>query len=186
LTDIKFATAAKWKSWLAKNHAASEGVWLELQRKGSLQKRVSHAEALDIALCYGWIDGQTKRGDEDFFIQRFGPRGKRSIWSKINCQHAQRLVESGAMQAAGLAEIERAKADGRWDAAYEPQSKATVPPDLQAALDANVTAKVFFETLSSQNRYAILFRLQLAKRADTRARRLAGFLAMLAEGKTLH
>jgi len=184
--QLTFDSRQKWKRWLAQNHNKSSGVWLSLRRKGSPEKRVTHTEALDIALCYGWIDGKVTAGDQHAFLQRFVPRSKRSIWSKINCQNAQRLIETGQMQAAGLAEIERAKNDGRWDAAYEPSSRATVPDDLQAALDANPKAKAFFAKLSSKNRYAILFRLQLARKVKTRARKLQGFVKMLAEEKTLH
>jgi uncharacterized protein YdeI (YjbR/CyaY-like superfamily) len=183
---LTFANQRKWRQWLEKNHQTSSGVWLGLRKKGSALSGLTHTEALDSALCYGWIDAQVKAGDEHSFVQRFGPRTKRSIWSKVNQGHVQRLIESAEMHASGFAEIERAQNDGRWQAAYEPQSRASVPDDLQAALDANLKAKAFFARLDSKNRYAILFRLQLAKRAETRARKLQQFVDMLAEHRTLH
>ena len=147
---------------------------------------VTYAEALDVALCYGWIDGQRKRVDEQWFIQRFTPRRARSNWSKVNRDKVERLIADGKMQPAGLREIERAKEDGRWDAAYDSPSAATVPDDLQQALDANPAAAAFFATLNSQNRFAILYRVQDAKRPETRARRIETFVAMLAEGKSVY
>lgn len=169
-----------------KHGASSGGVWLQLAKKGAPLTSVSYAEALEVALCHGWIDGQKKSYDADSWLQKFTPRGARSIWSKINREKALGLIESGRMQAAGLAQIERAKADGRWEDAYEPASTATVPEDLQAELDRNPAAKAFFETLKGSNRYAILFRVQTAKKPDTRARRIAQFVAMLEKGETLH
>jgi uncharacterized protein YdeI (YjbR/CyaY-like superfamily) len=183
---LTFKSPEKWRTWLAKNDKLFTGVWLSLRKKGSPQEGLTYPEALDIALCYGWIDGQKKGGDEHFFLQRFTPRAKRSIWSKINCGHIQRLIDAGQMQAAGLAEVERAKADGRWEAAYLPQSRSTMPDDLKAALDAHPKAKAFFAKLSSQNRYAILFRLQLARKPETRARKLEAFVKMLIEEKKFH
>ena len=183
---VAFVTDAAWGTWLDKNHATSTGVWILIGKKGSSIESVTHAEALEVALCYGWIDGQRKGRDEKTFLQRFTPRRSRSIWSQINRDKAIALTASGKMQPAGVLEMDRAKKDGRWDAAYAPQAHAQVPPDLQAALDANKKAAKFFETLSSQNRYAILFRIHNAKRADTRSRRVAEFVAMLARHETLH
>jgi uncharacterized protein YdeI (YjbR/CyaY-like superfamily) len=175
-----------WAAWLAKNHGKSAGVWLRMAKKASGVKSVSHGEALEVALCYGWIDGQTKSADENTWVQKFIRRAKKSIWSKINRQKALALIEAGQMKPAGLEEIERAKKDGRWDAAYDSPRGATVPDDLQAALDGNAPAKAFFTTLNGQNRYAILFRIQTAKKADSRARRIQQFVEMLAKGEKLH
>ena len=147
---------------------------------------MTYAEALDAALCFGWIDGQVKRFDEDFYLQRFTPRRARSLWSKRNREHVARLEAEGRMQEAGRREVERAKADGRWEAAYDSPSNAEVPEDLQRALDADPKAAAHFATLSAGNRYAILHRLQTAKKAETRARRIAQYVAMLAEGRTIH
>jgi len=186
LPQVAFATSAAWREWLDGHHATSQGVWLRFAKQASGIASVSHAEALEIALCYGWIDGQTKRLDEHHWLQRFIPRKPNSIWSRINRQKALDLIERGLMRPAGHAAIERARANGRWEAAYEGQSKSTIPPDLQTALDASPKAVAFFKTLSSQNRYAILFRLQTAKKPETRAARLAKFVAMLERGETLH
>lgn len=183
---VRAATQHDWARWLAEHHADSPGVWLQMAKKGASTTTVTYAEALEEALRYGWIDGQARRIDDEFYVQRFTPRTKRSIWSKVNRAKAEALIAAGRMEPTGLAAVEAARADGRWDAAYEPASRATVPPDLQAALDGNARAKRFFATLSSQNRYAILFRIQTAKRAETRARRIAEFVAMLARGETLH
>jgi len=157
---------------------------LKIAKKGRGIASVTHAEALEEALCFGWIDAVRHAHDDDFFLQRFVPRRPRSKWSQVNRDKAVALIEAGRMHPAGLAEVERARGDGRWDAAYEPQSRATVPDDLQAALDANPAAAETFATLRSQNRYAILFRLRDAKRAETRARRLGQFVAMLERGET--
>jgi uncharacterized protein YdeI (YjbR/CyaY-like superfamily) len=181
-----FATSVAWHDWLDRHHSVSSGVWLCFAKQASGIASVNHAEALEAALCYGWIDGQTKRLDEHHWLQKFIPRKPNSIWSRINRQKALDLIGHGHMQPAGHAAIERAKANGRWEAAYEGQSKATIPPDLQAALDDSPKAASFFKTLSSQNRYAILFRLQTAKKPETRASRLAKFVAMLKRGETLH
>lgn len=181
-----FRSKKTWSAWLEKNHAASSGVWLRLGKKGSGVKSVSRDEALDAALCYGWIDGQAKSEGEESWLQKFTPRSKRSIWSKINREKVQALIESGEMRPAGLVEIERAKADGRWDAAYDSPKNATVPDDLQAALNKNKKAKSFFETLSGRNRFAILFRIQTAKKAETRAKRIREFVEMLARGEKLY
>jgi uncharacterized protein YdeI (YjbR/CyaY-like superfamily) len=183
---LTFETQATWREWLSRHHAASQGIWVQFAKQGSGIASVSHVEALEGALCYGWIDGQTKRLDNYHWLQKFTPRKPNSIWSRINRQKALDLIERGLMQPAGHATIERAKANGRWEAAYEAQSKATIPPDLQAALDDSPKAAAFFIELSSQNRYAILFRLQTAKKPETRASRLAKFVSMLERGETLH
>jgi uncharacterized protein YdeI (YjbR/CyaY-like superfamily) len=183
---LLFQNQKAWAAWLAKNQGKSFGVWLRLAKKASGLRSVSHNEALEAALCYGWIDGQTKSADENAWLQKFTPRTKKSIWSKINRQKALALIEAGQMKLAGLEEIERAKKDGRWEAAYDSPRAATVPDDLQAALEGNARAKAFFITLSGQNRYAILFRIQTAKKAETRARRIQQFIEMLAKNETLH
>jgi uncharacterized protein YdeI (YjbR/CyaY-like superfamily) len=186
LPVVSFASQQAWRTWLDKNYSASSGVWLKIAKKGSGVTTVSYAEALEIALCYGWIDGQKGRFDERYFLQRFTPRRPRSKWSKINCAKVTELIEKGAMEPAGLREVERAKADGRWAAAYASQSSATVPDDLQQELDKNKKAREFFATLSSVNRYAILYRIQDAKRPETRARRIAKFVEMLTKHEAIH
>ena len=183
---LLFETADDWAAWLEENHATSPGVWMQIGKKGSGLTSATHEEALEVALCHGWIDGQRKSLDETSFLQKFTRRGARSIWSKINRAKVEKLIESGRMRPPGLAEIERAKRDGRWDQAYDSHRTATVPGDLQAALDASPRAKAFFATLNSQNRYAILFRLQTAKKPETREKRLRDFVAMLERGETLH
>ena len=182
-TALTFASQAEWEHWLEKHHAASAGAWLRIGKKGAGVESVSHAEALESALCYGWIDGQRRALDERFFLQRFTPRRARSTWSRVNRDKATALIEQGRMKPAGLAEVERAQRDGRWDAAYEPQSTAKVPDDLQRELERNPRAAKFFAALDSRNRYAIIYRLQDAKRPETRARRLARFVAMLEAGE---
>jgi uncharacterized protein YdeI (YjbR/CyaY-like superfamily) len=183
---LPFETRDAWESWLAANHWSASGVWIRFGRKGSGVPSVTHAEALEVALCYGWIDARSRGVDELHWVQRFTPRSSRSTWSKVNREKAAALIERGAMRPAGLREVERARADGRWDAAYEPQSTATVPDDLREALDRDPEALAFFESLDSRNRYAILHRLQAAKRPETRARRLETFVTMLSEGRTIH
>jgi uncharacterized protein YdeI (YjbR/CyaY-like superfamily) len=184
---VRFETQDQWRDWLAVNHAGRpDGVWIEMAKKSSGIASITHPEAVEVALCFGWIDSQRKSVDDRWFAQRFTPRRARSKWSRLMCQKAEELMASGAMQPAGLAEVERAKADGRWDAAYEPPSTATVPEDLRAALDANPAAAQFFATLSGQNRYAILHRIHDAKRPETRARRIDRYVAMCAAGQTLH
>jgi len=185
-TPVECTTAAAWERWLKRHHATAAGVWIRMAKKASGIASIDHPGALELALCYGWIDGQRKSEDAQYFLQRFTPRTKRSIWSQINRAKVLKLIEEGRMQPAGLAEIERAKADGRWEAAYEAASVATVPPDLQAALDANRKAAKFFATLDSRNRYAVLFRTQGAKKPETRARRIAQFVEMLAKGEKIH
>lgn len=183
---LQFARPAQWAAWLRKHHAKSTGVWLRIAKKGADDTSITYPEALELALCFGWIDALKKNDGPQHWVQRFTPRAKRSIWSKVNREKALKLVELGRMQPAGLAEMQRARADGRWQAAYDPQSASTVPPDLQAAFDSQPAAQAFFETLDSKNRYALLFRLQTAKLAATRARRIETFVAMLARGEKLH
>jgi uncharacterized protein YdeI (YjbR/CyaY-like superfamily) len=161
-------------------------VWLACVKKDAGVPGVTYAEALDVALCHGWIDGQKRKGDERHFLQRFTRRGPRSRWSKINRTRAEALIAEGAMLPAGLAEVERARADGRWEAAYDSHRTATVPPDLEAALAAEPAAAAFFAGLDSANRYAVLYRVQEAKRPETRARRIAKYVAMLAAGEKIH
>jgi len=186
LPVLAFASRDDFRAWLEASHDTSDGVWLRIARKASGIPTVTYGEAVDVALCFGWIDGQRRGGDEEAFLQRFVPRRPRSRWSKVNVEKVQRLTEAGEMHPAGLAEVERAKADGRWDAAYDPPSRATVPDDLRAALDAVPAAAAAFEGLSGSNRYSILHRVEAAKRPDTRARRIAGFVDMLARGETPH
>jgi uncharacterized protein YdeI (YjbR/CyaY-like superfamily) len=183
LPIIPFASPDAWEAWLEGQHATSEGLWFKFAKKGSGIETVTHDQALEIALCYGWIDGQARKFDKDYWLQRFTPRRPRSKWSKVNRQKATELIKRGEMKAAGLQEVERAKADGRWDAAYDAPSTATVPEDLIRELEKNDTARVFFSELDGRNRYAILYQIQDAKRPETRARRIAKYVAMLAEQK---
>jgi uncharacterized protein YdeI (YjbR/CyaY-like superfamily) len=183
---VAFANPSAWSDWLAKNHGSSRGLWLKIAKNGSGVASVTYAEALDVALAWGWIDGQKGSYDDSAWLQRFTPRRPQSIWSAINREKALRLIAEGKMQPSGLAEVERAQQDGRWEAAYDSQSKATVPEDLAAALAKNKKAKAFFETLNSANRYAVLFRVRTAKKAETRARRIAQLVEMLARGEKLH
>ncbi|MEF2977934.1 YdeI/OmpD-associated family protein [Subtercola sp. YIM 133946] len=180
------ATAEAWAEWLAANHDSSPGIRLAIAKKGGDHPSVSYAEALDEALCYGWIDGQKGSLDAHHFLQNFGPRRPQSLWSKINVEKASALVAAGRMRAAGAAEIERAKANGRWAAAYAGSKTIEVPDDLAAALAGNPPAAAFFATLTSQNRYAVLFRINNVKRAETRARKIAEFVAMLSRGETIY
>lgn len=186
LPTLFFASPAAHEAWLEDNHGESDGIWLKIAKKGSGVDSVSHPEALELALCFGWIDGQRKALDETCFLQKFTPRRRRSRWSKINREKAEALIAAGSMRPAGLAEVEAAKSDGRWEAAYEGQAGAGVPEDLQRELDASPAAAAFFAGLNGQNRYAILYRLQEAKRPETRARRLAKFVAMLEREEKLH
>jgi uncharacterized protein YdeI (YjbR/CyaY-like superfamily) len=180
-----FASAAAFARWLKSNHAKSTGLWIKFTKKDSGIASVTYPEALEVALCFGWIDGQRKPFDGEWYLQRFTPRGKRSIWSKINRDKALALIEAGKMAAAGLAEIERAKADGRWEAAYDGMKAAGIPPDFAKALRARKLLKAF-EAQSSGNRYAMLWRLHQAKKPETRARRLEQFVEMLGRGETIH
>jgi uncharacterized protein YdeI (YjbR/CyaY-like superfamily) len=183
---LAFDSDADWEAWLEEHHATSDGLWVKIAKKGSGIPSVAYPEVLDTAICFGWIDGRRNALDDRYFLQRFTPRRSRSRWSKINRDKAEALIKAGRMRAAGLAEVERAKADGRWDAAYAGQSAMTMPDDLQRELDARPAAAAFFAQLSSQNRYAILYRLHDAKRPETRARRLAKFVAMLEAGETIY
>jgi uncharacterized protein YdeI (YjbR/CyaY-like superfamily) len=183
---VQFKHQKDWAAWLDKNHAKSPGIWLKLAKTATGIKSVSYAEAVEVALCYGWIDGQTKGYDESWWLQKFTPRGVKSIWSKINREKAQALIKNGQMKPAGLKAVESARQDGRWDAAYDSPSGATVPDDFQAELDRNAKAKAFFATLNSQNRYAILHRLQTAKKAETRAKRIQQFIRMLEKNEKLY
>jgi len=182
----EFRTRAAWEKWIERHHGDDAGVWMKLAKKGTGVTTVTYAEALEVALCYGWIDAQVKRFDETYYLQRFTPRRARSKWSKINRESATRLIESGTMRPPGLAEVERARGDGRWDAAYDSPAGAAVPDDFERALARNKKAREFFATLSSANRYAILYRIQDAKRPETRTRRITQFVEMLARGETLH
>ena len=183
---IAFESAEDWHAWIDAHQDDQNGVWLKLARAGSGIASVTRDEALDVALCYGWIDGQGRSLDEHYWLQRFTPRRPRSKWSQVNTRKVEALIAAGRMQPAGLREIERAKADGRWDAAYAPPSTATVPDDLQQALDANPEAQAFFKTLDSRNRYAILHRIHDAKRPATRAKRIADFVQMLSENRKVY
>ena len=183
---LAFPSADAFEAWLEEHHADSDGLWIKIAKKGTGIESVTRGGALDVALCFGWIDGQAKPIDETYYLQKFTPRRDRSKWSKINVGKVAELIERGAMRPAGHAEIERAKADGRWAAAYDPPRSMEVPPDLQAELDADPDAKAFFESLSSSNRYSILFRLHDAKKPETRARRLEKFVGQLKRGETIH
>lgn len=184
--EMTFASRADWAAWLADNHASSAGIWLMIAKKDSGERTVSYAEAIEVALCYGWIDGRKNARDDTHWLQRFTPRTARSRWSRINRDKAQALIDAGQMLPAGLREVERARADGRWDSAYAGQRSAEVPPDLARALAADDRAREFFATLSRANRYAILYRIHDAKRPQTRAQRIAKFVAMLANHETIH
>ena len=183
---VHCADADEWQRWLAANAGSSDGIRLAIAKKGGARPSVSYAEALDAALCVGWIDGQKWPLDEHHFLQGFGPRRARSIWSRINRDKADALIASGRMQPAGQAEVDRAKGDGRWDAAYAGSKTIEVPAELRAALDAEPAAAAFFETLSSQNRYAILFRLGNVKTEAARARNVEKFVGMLSRGETIY
>jgi len=186
LPVLSFATPAEFARWIKAQPAASPGVWLRLGKKGSALKTLSYHEALDVALAWGWIDGQLKAHDQDSWLRKFVPRGARSIWSKINRDKALALITAGLMQGPGLAQVERAKQDGRWQAAYDSPSNAKAAPDFSAALAKSKRASAFFATLESRNRYALLFRIQAAKKPETRARRIREFVAMLERGEKIH
>lgn len=186
LPILPFESQQKFADWLSKNHDRSDGLWLKLAKKGTDVPSITYKEAVETALCYGWIDSQKKGFDQSFWLQRFTPRKPRSIWSRDNREKAEGLIASGQMHPAGLAAIEQARQNGRWQAAYDSQGTITVPDDLQAELDANPKAKAFFDTLDSANRYAILFRLQTARKVETRARRLRQFVEMLERGEKIH
>jgi uncharacterized protein YdeI (YjbR/CyaY-like superfamily) len=183
---LVFEHQQAWEEWLSQNHREVTGVWLRIAKRGSITRSLTHAEALESALCFGWIDAQKKPESAGAWLERFSPRGKRSIWSKINRQKASALIECGRMRDSGLQEVLRAKKDGRWEQAYDSPRNATVPEDFQAALDKSARAKAFFATLESRNRYAILFRIQTVKKAETRARKIAEFIAMLEKRQKIH
>jgi uncharacterized protein YdeI (YjbR/CyaY-like superfamily) len=186
LPKIPFASSADWEQWLEDNHTVSEGVWIKMAKKGADIESVRYPEVLESALCFGWIDARREALDERYFLQRFTPRRPRSRWSRINREKAEQLIADGRMRPAGLVEVQRAKGDGRWQAAYEGQKRSTIPDDLQRELDARPKARAFFAELSSQNRYAIIYRLNDAKKPETRARRLEKFVGMLEAGETIH
>jgi uncharacterized protein YdeI (YjbR/CyaY-like superfamily) len=183
---LPFRSSSEFRKWLAANHRQSNGIWLRIFKKDSGEPTITYAEALDEALCFGWIDGQKQRHDETSWLQRFTPRRPKSGWSKINTQHAERLIRGGRVKAAGLAQIVAAKKDSRWTAAYDSPSNATFPEDFLAELRKNKKAKAFFESLNKANRYAIAYRLQTAKKPETRQRRVEMILAMLARGEAFH
>ena len=183
LATRSFRDAGQWEAWLSTHHASAPGLWIRFAKKGSRHRSVDFSDALDVALCWGWIDSQRKGVDDDWFVQKFTPRGARSLWSKRNQERVQALLDAGRMQPPGLAEVDRAKADGRWEAAYDSHRTATVPVDLRTALDANPEAAALFEILNAANRYSILWRVQTAVRPETRAKRIAMFVAMLGRGE---
>ena len=186
LPILAFPSREAWATWLDEHHMVSTGLWLALLKKGASEPGLSYGDAVEVALCYGWIDGQAGKLDDCFWLQRFTPRRPRSIWSRVNRDRALALIARGEMKPAGLREVERAHADGRWEAAYEPPSTMEVPDDLRQALAANPAAAEAFAALDRTNRYAILHRIHAAKKPETRTRRIATFMAMLSEGKKLY
>jgi len=186
LPTLVFAAPGEFAAWIAAHHATSRGLWIKAAKAAAGIPSIKYPEAVEIALCWGWIDGQSRRLDERWYVQKFTPRGARSLWSKINCEKATALIEAGKMKPAGFAEVERAKQDGRWARAYDSPSRATVPDDLAAALGKSARAAAFFQTLDSRNRYAVLHRVHTAMKPETRARRIAGFVAMLARGEKIY
>ncbi|MEV1167091.1 YdeI/OmpD-associated family protein [Nonomuraea sp. NPDC049784] len=186
LTPLSFESTEDFEAWLDGNHASSPGIWLKLRKKAPGVVALDYAQALEVALCYGWIDGQKGKFDDQYWLQRFTPRRPKSRWSKVNRSKAEALIEQGRMRPPGWAEVERAKGDGRWDAAYDGAKTASVPDDLAGALAANPAAAEFFAMLDSQNRFAILYRIQDAKKPETRIRRIEKYVAMLAEKKKIY
>jgi uncharacterized protein YdeI (YjbR/CyaY-like superfamily) len=186
LPVLSFADKKKWATWLAKQHKKSNGIWLQIAKRNSGIHSVTYDEAVEVALCYGWIDGQKMGYDDQFWLQKFTPRGPKSIWSKINTEKAERLIASGEMKPAGLKAIEAARQDGRWEAAYASQKNISIPEDFQVALDKNSEASEFFSTLKSAERYSILFRIQSAKKPETRAKRIQKFVEMLEKKEKIH
>jgi uncharacterized protein YdeI (YjbR/CyaY-like superfamily) len=184
--SLLFEDQEAWARWLHEHHATSAGIWIQISKKNSTIRSLSYAEALDEALCYGWIDGQKKKGPEGVWLQRFTPRRERSIWSKVNRTKVLTLIEAGRMRPTGFAAIERARKNGQWDSAYDAVADAIIPDDLAKELGKHHAARAFFDRLNSQNRYAILFRLQTAKKPETRARRLAKFVEMLKRQETIY
>jgi uncharacterized protein YdeI (YjbR/CyaY-like superfamily) len=183
---IAFSSAKEWERWLARTHTGSRGVWLRFFKKGSEVASVTHAEALAAALCYGWIDGQLKKHDEESWLHKFAPRRPKSVWSKRNRELVEQLADAGKMRPAGLKEVAAAKADGRWDRAYDSPGKMTVPGDFLDLLSKNKKARKFFETLNKANTYAISWRLQTAKKPETREKRMQVIIEMLTKGKQFH
>jgi uncharacterized protein YdeI (YjbR/CyaY-like superfamily) len=186
LPILHVASRAEWEAWLDENHATSPGVWLQFARKGAEASSVSRTDALELALCYGWIDSQAAKFDDSFWLQRFTRRRRRSKWSRVNRDAVEELIAAGKMKPSGLAEVEAARADGRWDGAYASPRNITVPDDLRARLDTSPSARDFFDKLDSQNRYAILFRIEDAKKPETRARRIEKFVEMLEQNKKIY
>jgi uncharacterized protein YdeI (YjbR/CyaY-like superfamily) len=183
---LAFATVRAWSEWLEAHHASSRGVWLKIARKDARTASVTYAEALEGALAWGWIDGQKRKFNDEWWLQRFTPRTAKSPWSKINCTKAEALIAAGTMETPGFAEVERAKRDGRWERAYDGSRSSEVPADLAAAFARNARARKFFDTLDSANRYAILYRVQTAKKPETRAERITRFVALCARHETIH
>lgn len=183
---LLFVSAESWEAWLEKHHTQEQGIWLRFAKKNTALQSITYREALDVALCYGWIDSQAKSYDEQSYLQKFSPRRTKSVWSKINTEHAKRLIMLGKMKPAGLEQIERAKKDGRWDAAYDSPTKSTVPADFLQRLKKDEKAFTFFKTLNKTNVYAITWRLQTAKKPETREKRIETILAMLAKGEKFH
>jgi uncharacterized protein YdeI (YjbR/CyaY-like superfamily) len=186
MQTLRFKTAADFRNWLGENYASTDGIWLRIFKKDSDEKSITYAESLDQALCYGWIDGQKKALDERSWLQKFTPRRPRSIWSKINTQHAERLIKAGKMAPAGMDEVEAAKADDRWKAAYSSSGNALPPEDFLRELSKNQKAETFFRTLNKANVYSIIYRLQTAKKPETREKRMKMILAMLEQGQAFH
>jgi uncharacterized protein YdeI (YjbR/CyaY-like superfamily) len=186
LPTLPFASKEKWANWLARQHEKSPGLWLKIAKKGTSIVSITYEEALDVALCYGWIDGQKGSFDDQYWLQKFTPRGTRSIWSQINKEKSERLIASGEMKPSGFEAIEAAKQNGRWSNAYAGQKTISIPDDFQVKLEKSPKAKAFFATLNSVNRYAILFRIHNAKKAETRRKRIEQFIEMLEKGQKLH
>src|SRR5579863_6868206 len=186
LPVMSFETPQDWERWLAEHQTDSVGIWLKIAKKVTGTSSVNYSEALDSAICYGWIDGQKAAFDDRYWLQKFTPRRPKSMWSKVNCDRAMALIAEGKMQPAGMRQVELAQADGRWDLAYESQSKITIPPDFQSELDKNQEAKEFFSTLNSVNRYAILYRIQTAKKPETRTARIQKFIEMLSQNQKIY
>jgi uncharacterized protein YdeI (YjbR/CyaY-like superfamily) len=186
LPIIALESQEQWEQWLADNHSSSDGVWLQFFKKASRKKTITYAEAVEEALCYGWIDGQSKSYDSESWLQKFTPRRPGSVWSKINVQRVERLIEAGKMKPAGFQQIEAAKLDGRWEKAYDSPATATIPDDFLHELAKDKQARTFFETLNKSNIYAITWRLQTAKKPETRAKRMKAILEMLSKGEKFH
>jgi uncharacterized protein YdeI (YjbR/CyaY-like superfamily) len=186
IPSMSFETQHDWEAWLKENHAVTKGIWLKIAKKEARISSISYAEALDSALCYGWIDGQKAAFDDKYWLQKFTPRTAKSIWSKVNCGKAEALIAEGRMQPEGLRQVELARSDGRWERAYESQSKITIPDDFQSELDKNPQAKDFFNTLDSANRYAFLFRIHAAKKPETRVAKIRKFIEMLNQQQKIH